>query len=240
MIILSPASTGKGRDHAGTTVTAMVPLVTQTRDGSVAVITIDDGKVNAVNDALLDDLEAALDAATGARAIVLSGRTGVFSGGFDLAVVGQGGPAAEDLVRRGGRIVSRLYSSPVPVVVACTGHAVAMGAVLLLATDYRVGSDGEFAVGLNEVAIGMPMPALVVALAKERLTASRLTEAVLLARMWTTPEAVEVGFLDEVVPTDAVLATALDRAKDVGTRLQPDAYQETSRRLRAAGSAPME
>lgn len=218
----------------------MSPLVTQARDGSVAVVTMDDGKVNAVNDALLDDLEAALDAAAGARAIVLTGRTGVFCGGFDLAVVGQGGPAAEELVRRGGRVVSRLYTSQVPVVVACTGHAVALGAVLLLATDYRVGPESDVAVGLNEVAIGMPMPALVVALAKERLNLARLTEAVLLARMWTTPEAVDVGFLDEVVPADSVLATAVARAKDLGTRLQPDAYQETSRRLRAATAAPME
>lgn len=218
----------------------MAPLVTQARDGSVSVVTMDDGKVNAVNDALLDDLELALDESEGARAIVLTGRAGVFSGGFDLAVVGQGGAVAEALVRRGGRIVSRLYTSPVPVVVACTGHAVALGAVLLLATDYRVGSDGDVAVGLNEVAIGMPMPALVVALAKERLNRARLTEAVLLARMWTTHEALGVGFLDEVVPADTVLATAVDRARDLGTRLQPDAYQETSRRLRAAATAPME
>ncbi|MGA7688943.1 MAG: crotonase/enoyl-CoA hydratase family protein [Jiangellales bacterium] len=214
----------------------MTPRVTQVRDGSVAVLAMDDGKVNAVNDAMLDDLDAALDAAAGARAIVLAGRDGVFSGGFDLSVVGQGGPVAEALVRRGGQVLARLYDSPVPVVIACTGHAVALGAVMLLATDLRVGADADVAIGLNEVAIGMPLPALAVALAQERLAAPLRRRAVVLAEMWTPVRAVDVGFLDEVVAPESVVATAIDRAKDLGTRLQPDAYATTSQRLRTAGT----
>ncbi len=214
----------------------MTPRVTQVRDGSVAVLAMDDGKVNAVNDAMLDDLDAALDAAAGARAIVLAGRDGVFSGGFDLSVVGQGGPAAEALVRRGGQVLARLYDSPVPVVIACTGHAVALGAVMLLAADVRVGADADVAIGLNEVAIGMPLPEVAVALAQERLAAPLRRRAVVLAEMWTPVRAVDVGFLDEVVAPESVVATAIDRAKDLGTRLQPDAYATTSQRLRTAGT----
>jgi enoyl-CoA hydratase len=214
----------------------MTPRVTHLRDGSVAVLSMDDGKVNAVNDAMLDELDAALDAATGARAIVLAGRDGVFSGGFDLSVVGQGGPAAEALVRRGGQVLARLYQSPVPVVIACTGHAVALGAVMLLAADVRVGADADVAVGLNEVAIGMPLPEVAVALAKERLAAPLRRRAVVLAEMWTPVRAVDVGFLDEVVAPESVVATAIDRAKDLGTRLQPDAYATTSQRLRTTGA----
>ncbi|MGB9373220.1 MAG: crotonase/enoyl-CoA hydratase family protein [Jiangellales bacterium] len=214
----------------------MTPRVTHVRDGSVAVLSMDDGKVNAVNDAMLDDLDAALDAATGARAIVLAGRDGVFSGGFDLSVVGQGGPAAEALVRRGGQVLARLYQSPVPVVIACTGHAVALGAVMLLAADVRVGADADVAVGLNEVAIGMPLPEVAVALAQERLAAPLRRRAVVLAEMWTPVRAVDVGFLDEVVAPESVVATAIDRAKDLGTRLQPDAYATTSQRLRTTSA----
>jgi enoyl-CoA hydratase len=214
----------------------MTPRVTHVRDGSVAVLRMDDGKVNAVNDAMLDELDAALDAAAGARAIVLAGRDGVFSGGFDLSVVGQGGPAAEALVHRGGQVLARLYQSPVPVVVACTGHAVALGAVMLLATDMRVGPDADVAIGLNEVAIGMPLPELAVALAQERLAAPLRRRAVVLAEMWTPVRAVDVGFLDEVVAPESVVATAIDRAKDLGTRLQPDAYATTSQRLRTTGT----
>lgn len=195
---------------------------------------MDDGKVNAFNDALVDDLHAALDAADGARALVLAGREGVLSGGFDLGVVAHGGPAAQALVRRGGEVLARLYRSPVPTVIACTGHAVALGAVLLLVADLRVGADSDAAVGLNEVAIGMPLPALAVELARERLATPALTRAVLLAQMWTPVEAISVGFLDEVVPADRVLEQAVDRAKDLGGRLQPDAYIATAARLRRA------
>jgi enoyl-CoA hydratase len=167
---------------------------------------------------------------------VLAGRPGVFSAGFDLGVLGEGGPGADALVRRGRDLLVRLYSSPVPVVAACTGHAVALGGVVLLACDYRVGATGDVRIGLNEVAIGRPMPPLLLRLAEQRLNAARRTEAVLLARIWTPHEAVDVGFTDEVVAPDEVVPTALSRAQDLGTRLQPDAFAETSRRMRTAAT----
>ena len=210
--------------------------VTHARHGGISVVTMDDGKVNAVNDALVEGLNAALDEARGARAVVLAGRPGVFSAGFDLGVLGEGGPGADALVRRGRDLLVRLYSSPVPVVAACTGHAVALGGVVLLACDYRVGATGDVRIGLNEVAIGRPMPPLLLRLAEQRLNAARRTEAVLLARIWTPQEAVDVGFTDEVVALDEVVPTALSRAQDLGTRLQPDAFAETSRRMRTAAT----
>lgn len=218
----------------------MTSTVSHARHGSVAVVTMDDGKVNAFNDSMVDDLHAALDAALGARAIVLAGRDGVFSGGFDLGVVAHGGPTAEALVRRGGHLLARLYASPVPTVAACTGHAVALGAVLLLVTDLRVGSDTDAAVGLNEVAIGMPLPELAVELARERLAAPLRTRAVLLAEMWTSTKAVDVGFLDEVVPAEQVLERALHQAKELGGKLQPDAYAATAARLRTIDPAMLD
>lgn len=210
----------------------MTGRVRHERHGSVAVVTMDDGKANAFNDALIDDLHGALDDADGARAVVLAGRPGVLSGGFDLGVVAHGGPAADELVRRGGQVLARLYRSPVPTVVACTGHAVALGAVLLLVADLRVGADAQVSVGLNEVAIGMPLPPLAVALARERLATSALRRAVLLAELWTPARAADIGFIDEVVAPDEVLATAIERAADLGTRLQPNAYIATAGRLR--------
>jgi enoyl-CoA hydratase len=207
--------------------------VTSVRQGAVTVITMDDGKVNAVNDSLLDALEPAVAAAQqSSRAIVLAGRPGVLSGGFDLGVVGHGGPRAEALMWRGMAFVEALYRSPVPVVVACTGHAVALGAVLLLSADLRVGPAGDFTVGLNEVSIGIPVPPVLADLARQRLSPARLTEAVLLARVWTPPQAVDVGFLDEVVEPDRVLPRAVGLARELGGRLQPDAYVATKQSLR--------
>jgi enoyl-CoA hydratase len=211
----------------------MSSRVTVTQDGQVSVIVLDDGKVNAVNDELLDELEPALDDAVArSRAIVLGGRPGVFSGGFDLGVVGLDGPRAERLVRRGVALTATLYSSPIPVVAACTGHAVALGAVLLMAADYRVGAEGDFGIGLNEVAIGMPLPGALATLARDRLTAARLTEAVLLARIWLPAEAREVGFLDDLAPPETTLARAVHHAKDLAGRVQPDAFAETKDALR--------
>jgi enoyl-CoA hydratase len=207
--------------------------VTSVRQGAITVITMDDGKVNAVNDVMLDALEPALAAAQQAsRAVVLAGREGVFSGGFDLGVVGHGGPRAEKLMWRGMAFVDAVYRSPVPVVVACTGHAVALGAVLLLSADLRVGASGDHNVGLNEVSIGIPVPPVLADLARSRLSPARLTEAVLLARVWTPQQAVDVGFLDEVAEPDRVLARAVELARDLAGRLQPDAYLETKQNLR--------
>jgi enoyl-CoA hydratase len=209
--------------------------VSTVQHGAVSVLTVDDGKVNAVNHELLDELEPALEQAQArSRAVVLAGRPGVFSGGFDLAVVQGGGPRAAALVERGGRLAARLYASPVPVVVACTGHAVALGAVLLLASDVRIGASGSGTVGLNEVTIGIGIPSGLASLARDRLDARHLTEAVLLARMWTPEEAVEVGFLDEVVPPSEVAGRALAVARDLAGRLQPDAYRATQQALRGA------
>jgi enoyl-CoA hydratase len=211
--------------------------VTHVRSGSISVITMDDGKVNAFDERLVDAVGAALDEATGSRAVVLAGRAGVFSGGFDLGIVGQDGPRADELVSRGRQLMLRLHHSPVPVVAACTGHAVALGAVVLMACHYRVGAVGSFSVGLNEVAIGRPLPPLVLALAEQRLNAARRTEAVLLARIWTPQQAIDVGFLDEVVGPDDVLATAVERAKHLGTSLQSDSFEATSRAMRDSTSA---
>lgn len=195
---------------------------------------MDDGKVNAFNDSLIDGLHAALDETDGSRAVVLTGRAGVFSGGFDLGVLGQAGPDADALLQRGRELLLRLYTSPVPVVAACTGHAVALGAVVLLACDYRVAAAGEVHIGLNEISIGLPLPPLLLRLAEHRLNAARRTEAVLLARLWTPVEAIDVGFVDEVVPAEQVTRTAVARAQELGTRLQPDAFAVTSRRMRAS------
>jgi enoyl-CoA hydratase len=211
----------------------MSTRVSSVRQGAVTVLTMDDGKVNAVDDGLLDELEPAFAAAQQAsRAVVLAGRPGVLSGGFDLAVVGHGGPQADQLMQRGMDFIAGVRNSPVPVVVACTGHAVALGAVLLLAADLRVGATGEVNVGLNEVSIGIPVPMALADLARERLAAPRFIESVLLARLWSPEQAVAVGFLDEVVEPDKVVSRATTLAREVAGRLQQDAYASTKEALR--------
>jgi enoyl-CoA hydratase len=181
----------------------------------VAVLHVDDGKANAFSFALIDALHAALDRAEKeAKAVAWIGRAERFSGGFDLGVMRGGDVAAVGrLVGAGGRLALRLYESPLPIVIGCTGHALAMGAVALLAADLRVGPIGDFKIGLNEVAIGLRLPIFAVELARERLSKRHFTPATVLGHVYDPADAVDVGYLDATVEPARVIETALAEAE---------------------------
>jgi enoyl-CoA hydratase len=186
----------------------MTRVRSETSD-NVATITMDDGKANALAPEMQREVNAALDAAEAAGAgVVLAGRSGRFSGGFDLGVLTAGGPDALGMLRGGFELAERLLSFPAPVVIACTGHAVAMGSFLLLSGDYRVGAAGAFTIRANEVAIGLTMPDAALAIMRGRLTPAHVNRAAVLAEAYTPEGAVDAGFLDRIVPLDEVVATA--------------------------------
>ncbi|HEY6177650.1 MAG TPA: crotonase/enoyl-CoA hydratase family protein, partial [Kofleriaceae bacterium] len=148
----------------------MEPLVSYRLEQSIATITLDDGKVNALSPAMQSQINGALDQAVADRAtVVLTGRPGVWTAGFDLGVLRAGGPAGLGMVRSGFALAERLLTFPHPVVVACGGHAVAMGVFLLLSADYRIGAAGPFRITANEVAIGLTMPRAAIAICRQRL-----------------------------------------------------------------------
>jgi enoyl-CoA hydratase len=211
----------------------MSEIVTSEMRGEVAVIHFDDGKANTFSLTSIPALNAALDEAEKqAKSIVIAGRPGRFSAGFDLSVMRSGdGAALGRMVRGGAELALRLYEYPLPVVVACTGHAIAMGAVLLLAADLRFGARGDFKLGLNEVAIGMTLPMFAVELANDRIARRHLQRLVNLAEMVDPQAAVEVGLLDRVVPPDALLATAVEEATRLST-LDLRAHYGTKKNLR--------
>ncbi|UCE86628.1 MAG: crotonase/enoyl-CoA hydratase family protein [Deltaproteobacteria bacterium] len=205
--------------------------------GSVAVVTLDDGKANALSPALIAALQTTLDRAEKeARALLLVGRPGRFSAGFDLSVMREGGDAVVSLVRAGAELALRLYAFPAPVVIACTGHALAMGAILLLAADARIGAKGDFKIGLNEVAIGMSLPVFGVEFARERLTRRHLDRAVTQAEIYGPKDARKAGFLDRVTDADEVVSKAVAEAERLAA-LDPVAHATTKRRLRDAAIA---
>jgi enoyl-CoA hydratase len=172
--------------------------VTYRLEDSVAVVDIDDGRANAYSMALLAELEAALDQAEReARALLIIGRPGRFSAGYDLAAVTEGLDSARTLLGTGGRTLLRVFNFPMPVVAACTGHALAAGALMLLACDRRIGVGGAFKIGLNEVAIGLALPRYPVELARCRLTPAAFTSA-LLGEVTDPSGAVEAGYLDAI------------------------------------------
>ena len=162
-------------------------LLSYTVDAAVATITMDDGKANALSPAMLGELGAALDRAESdpVGAVVVAGRPGRFSGGFDLGVLGTGGVEAERMLRGGFELAERLLSFPRPIVMACTGHALAMGLFLLCSGDYRIGAAGDFKLQANEVAIGLTMPSPALTILRSRLTPSSFDRAVGLAEVFT-------------------------------------------------------
>ncbi|HWL43241.1 MAG TPA: crotonase/enoyl-CoA hydratase family protein [Ilumatobacter sp.] len=212
--------------------------VTTERRGAVLVIHLDDGRANAVTHELLDGITSAVreaEADPEIKALVVHGRPGRFSGGFDLAVMrGDDVGAIAELAAGGAMLVHTLYSAKLPVVIACTGHAIAMGAMLVLSGDVRVGAAGEFKIGMSELAIGMALPAWALTILVERLDRKRLQEALMTARLYDPTEAVAVGYLDEVVAPEQVLDRAIEVADGLATTIDPRAYAVTLRLLRGA------
>lgn len=206
---------------------------TMTMHDNVALIRMDDGKANAINFAMLDALGAALDdAEANAKAIVLSGREGRFSGGFDLKAFATLG--ADDVYRmldRGAELLLRLYGGPLPVVAACNGHAIAMGAFILMACDTRVGAAGDYKIGANETITGMNLPVFAVELARARLSQRHLTRAMVQATIYNPAGAVEAGYLDATAELAAVEPAALAIAAQLAT-LPGDAYAWNKRAIR--------
>jgi enoyl-CoA hydratase len=205
-----------------------------TLDGKVAVLHLDDGKANAVSAALMEELDAALDRAEkDARAVLMTGRSGRFSAGFDLTVMMSSADSARDLVKTGAQFLMNLYLHPQPVVVACTGHALAAGALMLLAADVRIAAEGAFKIGLNEVAIGMRLPVFAIELARERLSRRHFAAATTLGRVYTPAEAIDVGFIDRVVAAERCVEESLATARKLA-ELPSGSLAETKRLSRVS------
>jgi enoyl-CoA hydratase len=215
--------------------TSSSTVTTERRDG-VLIVHLDDGKANALSFGVIAAVHEAIDEAEADEsigALVIHGREGRFSGGFDLGVMlGDELVATITLVADGGALVRRLYGSPLPVVAACTGHALAAGALVLLGCDVRVGADVEAKVGLNEVAIKMVLPDWAFTIARARLSNRHLQRALATARITTPRDAVDVGYIDEVVPADQVLDRAVAVAAELATTLDASAYARTIAILR--------
>jgi len=183
----------------------------------IAHVRIDDGKANALSPDVIATLGDALTKAEEAGpvavgALLISGRPGMLSGGFDLKVMQSNPAAAGTLVTDGGELFSRMFGSPVPIVVACTGHAIAAGALMLLAADARLGARGEFRIGLIETALGMVLPRWAVELAQERLSKRHFQNATVGARIYDPDGAADAGFLDTVVSPEDHEKAAIEEA----------------------------
>lgn len=207
--------------------------VTYTRDDSIAVIRMDDGKVNALGPTMQQALNEAIDEADrdNVGAIVITGNQRVFSGGFDLKILTSGEvQPAIDMLRGGFELAYRLLSYPKPVVMACTGHAIAMGAFLLSSGDHRIAAHA-YNIQANEVAIGMTIPYAALEIMKLRLTRSAYQQATGLAKTFSET-ALAAGFIDEIALPEVVVSRAEEAAREFAG-LNRQAHAATKLRARA-------
>src|SRR5438067_11940393 len=202
------------------------------RDGAVGVISVDDGKANAYSPDVLSAISESFDKAEtdGASAVLLQGRPGRFSAGFDLSIMTSGADGMRALVTQGAELLLQIFTYPVPVVTACTGHALAAGALVLLVSDVRVGASGDFKIGLNEVAIGMGLPIFAVEFARYRMPPSAFDSA-LLGEVFAPHDAVRAGYLDRL--SDNVIRDALATAHRLSA-LRTGAVNHSKQHARAA------
>ncbi len=211
----------------------MTDLATYELDGPIATITIDDGKVNAFSIPMLEALHAALDRAEKDGAVVvLTGREGYFSAGFDLKVFSDQPERVVEMLNLGATLSERVLGFPTPVIVACSGHAIAAGTFLPLAADLRIGVKGPFKFGLNEVKIGLTVPLFVIELARQRLRPADFSRALLTAAMYDPEEALLAGFLDRVVAPEELRDASLGAAEELAG-IDLGAHKATKLRVRA-------
>ena len=201
----------------------------------VAVISFDDGKVNVLSRAAMATMHEMLtEAEHTASALVFVGREGKFCAGFNLAEVQESPDAARTVMREGTALFTRIYMLGVPTVAACTGHALAAGAIWLMSCDLRIGPEAPAKIGLNEVGIGMSLPLFATAFAHDRLSKRHITAATALATLYSPAEAVDVGYLDAVVPPDDVVGAAAEAAGRFAAAFHRDAFGQTRVTMRGS------
>ena len=198
---------------------------------NIVTLTFDDGKANVVGHQFLEDINQGLDRAEQeqAGAVILRGREGMFSAGFDLGEFKKGPEQGMAMVKRGFELLVRLYSFPLPLVAACTGHGIAMGAFIIMACDYRIGSRGNFKMSLPETAIGMDLPPILVELTASRIAKRHLSRVALQSEVYDPEQAVEAGFTDEVVDIAALAARTVAKQVTRAVRASMNCSSWTTR-----------
>jgi len=210
----------------------MSELISYHLEDGIATLTLSNGKVNAISPDVIAAFNAALDQAVTDRAVVIiTGQPGILSGGYDLKVMTAGPKEAVSLVTAGSTLARRLLAHPFPVIVACPGHAVAKGAFILLSADYRIGVEGPFSIGLNEVQIGMTMHHAGIELARDRLRKSAFHRSVINGEMFDPQGAVDAGFLDKVVAPEELQSAALAAARQL-KKINMTAHKNTKLKVR--------
>ena len=198
-------------------------IATLTTEGDVSIITLNDGKANVFSPEMSSTVSNLLDQVPGDKgSLVITGRTGIFSAGFDLKIISSGdADAVAAMVKAGFTLLARIYNFPRPVIAACSGHSVALGAFLLCCADYRLGAKGQFIVQANETRNNMSIPTPILEISKSRISKTHWYRAILNAEAYPVEKAIEPGYLDEVTEPDNLMIRAMEVANDLASLGHP-------------------
>ncbi len=208
------------------------PVTLEHVDG-VNKIIMDDGKANAMSVEMLTQLHDALDECEDrGGSVIIQGRQGLFSAGFDLGVFKSGDQEQiHRMLESGALLTKRLLTFPNPTIAVCTGHAIAMGAFILLSVDYRISARGDFKFAANEVAIGLTVPRFATEVCRQRLVPAAFNRGLALAYYFGIDEAQTAGFIDLIVPLENLQAQVEEVAEQFA-KLDLAAHTATKLRLR--------
>lgn len=198
-------------------------IATLTTEGDVSIITLNDGKANVFSPEMSSTVSNLLDQVPGDKgSLVITGRPGIFSAGFDLKIISSGdADAVAAMVKAGFTLLARIYNFPRPVIAACSGHGVALGAFLLCCADYRLGAKGQFIVQANETRNNMSIPTPILEISKSRISKTHWYRAILNAEAYPVEKAIEPGYLDEVTEPDNLMIRAMEVANDLASLGHP-------------------
>lgn len=207
------------------------------RQGEVAVLRLESGKVNAINDGFLDGLNGLLDELGEAKAAVVIGRGSAFSAGLDLpALVELDGAAMRAFIDKFTATMLRVWELPIPLVAALNGHAIAGGCVLAMQADVRLAADRDARIGLNETQLGIGLPAVILETLRAQVPATSLASIALEGRLFSPRDALQLGLVHEVVPEGELFGKALARAQSLAA-LAPAGVRQVKSALRAPVAA---
>jgi enoyl-CoA hydratase/carnithine racemase len=205
------------------------------RDGGIATVTIKRGKVNALNEALVDELHdsfASLQQDTAIRAIVLTGQGKFFSFGFDIPeFLSYPRDDFRRFLKKFTDLYTFIFQYPKPVVAAINGHAIAGGCMLANACDHRIMVSGKAKISLNELSFGSSVFAGSVEILRFLVGSGNAQKVLISASMYSAEEARAMGLLDDVVHGDELSGKAVEVAAYYAGKA-PAAFASIKRMLR--------
>jgi enoyl-CoA hydratase len=199
------------------------PIATLSIESDISIIKLDDGKANAFSYDMLSQVNELLaKVPRDSGALVITGREGLFSGGFDLKTLATGDmEKITKMVQLGYRLLLELFSFDRPIVAAVSGHSIALGLFVTCSADYRIAIDGKYVCQANEVRNNMDIPTQIMEILKARVNKKYFYPAVYHSDAYSVQESIEVGFIDEVVSEDQLMERVMEKAKELATLPHP-------------------